>query len=242
MRARSREPPDGGVEVAEGHTNGPADLSRRSATHEGGRRDRRPIGPCECCCRKEPVEDRKRSSFPACEAGCSTPWSPEHAAYGGSRDDPSHKPASSVDAVRVPHGRRESAGDGVRAQQERSVEVAKPHRRGRWRGTWLLSKFREQRGVFVARGITVSMTDSGCAWEEPEPLAHKLPISATTFALPATLRSLCDSGGGGRRHGDGASREAASTGSALLHRGRRTSPTTEGLARVLPCRASPGAT
>ena len=36
---------------------------------------------------------------------------------------------------------------------------------GRWRGTWLLSKFREQRGVFVARGITVSMTDPGCAWE-----------------------------------------------------------------------------
>ena len=25
--------------------------------------------------------------------------------------DPAHKPASSVDAVRVPHGRRESAGD-----------------------------------------------------------------------------------------------------------------------------------
>jgi len=39
-----------------------------------------------------------------------------------------------------------------------------------------------------------------CAWEEPEPLAHKLPTSATTFAPPATLRSLCDSGGGGRRH------------------------------------------
>jgi hypothetical protein len=58
-----------------------------------------------------------------------------------------------------------AAGDGGGGQQERSVEVAKPHRKGRWRGTWLLSKFREQRGVFVARGITVSMTDPGCAWE-----------------------------------------------------------------------------
>jgi len=139
---------------------------------------------------------------------------------------PGNQPASSVDAVQVPHGRRESAG----VQQERSVEVAKPHRRGRWRGTWLLSKFREQRGVFLARATTVGMTDPGCAWEgvsmnrdtsggavhglgkrgtgvdianhgcadeEPEPLAHKLPTSATTFALPATLRSLCDSGGGG---------------------------------------------
>ena len=48
--------------------------------------------------------------------------------------------------------------------------------------------------------MTVRMTKHGCAWEEPEPLAHKLPTSATTFALPATLRSLCDSGGGGRRH------------------------------------------
>jgi len=65
------------------------------------------------------------------------------------RGDPAHKPASSVDAVRVPHGRCVStgafcmrraelvrrgscgdAGDGVRAQQERSVEVAKPHRKG----------------------------------------------------------------------------------------------------------------
>lgn len=62
------------------------------------------------------------------------------------------------------------------------------------------SKFREQRGVFIARGISVGNTDNGCAWEEPEPLAHKLPTSATTFARPATLRSLCDSGGGGRRH------------------------------------------
>jgi len=57
------------------------------------------------------------------------------------------------------------AGDGVRGQQERSVEVAKPHRKGRWRGTWLLSKFREQRGVFVARGTSVGMTDPGCVWE-----------------------------------------------------------------------------
>jgi len=65
----------------------------------------------------------------------------------------------------VRHGSCGDAGDGVRAQQERSVEVAKPHRKGRWRGTWLLSKFREQRGGFAARGITVSRTDPGCAWE-----------------------------------------------------------------------------
>ena len=58
-----------------------------------------------------------------------------------------------------------AAGDGGGGQQERSVEVAKPHHKGRWRGTWLLSKFREQRGVFVVRGTTVSMTDPGCAWE-----------------------------------------------------------------------------
>ncbi len=108
--------------------------------------------------------------------------------------------------------------------------MAKPHCKGRWRGTWLLSKFREQRGVFVARGITVGMTDPGCACEgvsmnrdssagavhglgkrgtgvdiadhgragdEPEPLAHKLPTWATTFAFSATLSRLCDSGGGG---------------------------------------------
>ena len=65
----------------------------------------------------------------------------------------------------VRHGSCGAAGDGGGGQQERSVEVAKPHRKGRWRGTWLLSKFREQRGVFVARGTTVSMTDPGCAWE-----------------------------------------------------------------------------
>ena len=45
----------------------------------------------------EPVEERKKSS---------------DARHRGGRKaaDPAHKPASSVDAVRVPHGRRESAG------------------------------------------------------------------------------------------------------------------------------------
>jgi len=90
----------------------------------------------------------------------------------------------------------------------------------------------------MARAIIVRIMVNGRAWEEPEPLAHKLPTLATTFALPATLRSLCDSGGGGRRHGDGASREAASTGSASLHRGRSTSPTTEDVARGLRGRFS----
>ena len=47
---------------------------------------------------------------------------------------------------------------------------------GRWRGTWLLSKFREQRGVFMARGMTVCMTDPGCAWEEPEGLAGRVAV------------------------------------------------------------------
>jgi hypothetical protein len=58
-----------------------------------------------------------------------------------------------------------AAGDGGGAQQERSVEVAKPHRKGRWRGTWLLSKFREQRGVFRARATTVVIADHRCAWK-----------------------------------------------------------------------------
>jgi hypothetical protein len=85
--------------------------------------------------------------------------------------------------------------------------------------------------------MTVRMIDHGCAWEEPEPLAHKLPTAATTFAPPATLRSLCDSGGGGRRHGDRASRAAARMESASPHRGRSTSPTTEHLARDVPERS-----
>jgi hypothetical protein len=100
-------------------------------------------------------EEAEESSFPACEAGCSTPRKPRSG-------DPAHKPASSVDAVRVPHGVRRRR---TRGQQERSVEVAKPHRKGRWRGTWLLSKFREQRGVFVARATTVVIVDHRCAWE-----------------------------------------------------------------------------
>jgi len=44
----------------------------------------------------------------------------------------------------------------------------------------------------MARAIIVRIMVNGRAWEEPEPLAHKLPTSATTFALSATLRSLCD--------------------------------------------------
>ena len=47
------------------------------------------------------------------------------------------------------------------------------------------------------RGMGVGIANHGRADEEPEPLAHKLPTSAITFELPATLRSLCDSGGGG---------------------------------------------
>jgi len=37
-----------------------------------------------------------------------------------------------------------------------------------------LSRKREQRGVFIARGMSVGITDHGCAWEEPEGLAQNL--------------------------------------------------------------------
>jgi hypothetical protein len=89
------------------------------------------------------------------------------------------------------------------------------------------SKFREQRGVFIARGISVGITDNGCACEEPEPLAHKLPTSATTFAPPATLRSLCDSGEDGKRVAvsrmfDIADHGATGAGRARAQRGRST--------------------
>ena len=47
------------------------------------------------------------------------------------------------------------------------------------------------------RGTSVGIVNHGRADDEPEPLAHKLPTSATTPELSATLRSLCDSGGGG---------------------------------------------
>lgn len=38
------------------------------------------------------------------------------------------------------------------------------------------SGFREQRGVFLARGISVGITDNGCAWEEPEGLACRVAV------------------------------------------------------------------
>jgi hypothetical protein len=38
------------------------------------------------------------------------------------------------------------------------------------------SKFREQRGVFMARGISVGITDNGCAGEEPEGLACRVAV------------------------------------------------------------------
>jgi len=43
----------------------------------------------------------------------------------------------------------------------------------------------------------VDIVDHGCAWDEPEPLAHKLPISMMTLNMPMTFSCLCDSGGGG---------------------------------------------
>jgi len=54
-----------------------------------------------------------------------------------------------------------AAGDN----KSEALEVAKPHRKGRWRGTWLLSKFREQRGVWRKRGRTICITDHDCAGE-----------------------------------------------------------------------------
>ena len=49
----------------------------------------------------------------------------------------------------------------------------------------------------VKRGVNVGFVNHGCAREEPEPLAHRLLISMMAIDLPATFRSMCDSGGGG---------------------------------------------
>jgi len=98
------------------------------------------------------------------------------------RGDPAHKPASSVDAVRVPHGGRESAGHeaktmtallawslsgtpgtasglgaGTRLLRSRSASRGKGH------GTNLLRRCSDV-GV-IARATTICITDSGCAGE-----------------------------------------------------------------------------
>lgn len=85
--------------IQEGHT---IDESRRRRDV-----DRRPIGPGDCCCRKEPVGSLLKTG----RSRASRLAKPD-ARHHGSRfaADPAHKPASSVDAVRVPHRRRESAG------------------------------------------------------------------------------------------------------------------------------------
>ena len=53
------------------------------------------------------------------------------------------------------------------------------------------------------RGRNVGTVNHGCAGDEPEPLAHKLPTSSMTFDLSRPFRSFCASGGGGVWHGIG---------------------------------------
>jgi len=60
----------------------------------------------------EPAEDRKRSSVPACEAGCSTPRSPDQGTYGGSRDDPAPSLRQALTRCRCRMGSGE-AGQGT---------------------------------------------------------------------------------------------------------------------------------
>jgi len=47
------------------------------------------------------------------------------------------------------------------------------------------------------RGRSVGIVDHGCAGDEPEPLAEKLPTSLMRFVLSRLFRSFCASGGGG---------------------------------------------
>ena len=47
------------------------------------------------------------------------------------------------------------------------------------------------------RGTSVGTVNHGCAGDEPEPLAHKLPTSMMRSDLSMTFSCLCDSGGGG---------------------------------------------
>ena len=50
----------------------------------------------------------------------------------------------------------------------------------------------------LARGrAELSVAGMGRAGDEPEPLAHRLLTSMMAMDLPATFRSMCDSGGGG---------------------------------------------
>ena len=73
-----------------------------------------------------------------------------------------------------------------------------------WKG---LSMNRDTSGGAVhglgKRERSVGTVNHGRAGDEPEPLAHKLPTSLMTFDLSMTFSCLCDSGGGGRWHGDG---------------------------------------
>ena len=50
---------------------------------------------------------------------------------------------------------------------------------------------------FGKRGRNVGIVNHGRAGDEPEPLAHRLLTSMMAMDLPATFRSMCDSGGGG---------------------------------------------
>ena len=97
LRAFSREPKN------------QCDLSRRS------RRRRRKHGSWQAASRRRSaVARRAMADTVICpkkqKSRASRLAKPDARHHGGRQVDPAHKPASSVDAVRVPHRRRESAG------------------------------------------------------------------------------------------------------------------------------------
>ncbi len=104
LRALSREPKN------------QCDLSRRS------RRRRRKHGSWQAACRRRSaVARRAMADTVICrkkqKSRASRLAKPDARHHGVRQDDPAHKPASSVDAVRVPHGVRRRR---TREQQERS--------------------------------------------------------------------------------------------------------------------------
>ena len=66
------------------------------------------------------------------------------------------------------------AGPPGTAAGDKYIEVATATLLGALARFLASSRNREQRGVFVARGTTVCITDPGCAGEEPEGLAQNL--------------------------------------------------------------------
>ena len=60
-----------------------------------------------------------------------------------------------------------------------------------------LPRLPDRSGVFMARATTVVIVSDDCAWDEPEPLAHKLPTLLMTIDLLRPFSCLCNSVGGG---------------------------------------------